>query len=116
MAVLAPMPSMSESTAVMVNEGVLRKERTEKRKSYMKSVNHQRSQMSRTSSCIFTMPLNSSIARLRASRAGNPEFFKVGNSAVEMILQLAIQVAIHLLATEPVHELPHEPLPSLKMS
>ena len=37
MAVVAPMPSMSESTAVMVNDGVLRKERTEKRRSYAKS-------------------------------------------------------------------------------
>jgi hypothetical protein len=33
MAVVTPMPNMSESTAVMVNEGVLRKDRIENERS-----------------------------------------------------------------------------------
>src|SRR5438067_12063967 len=56
-----------------IRDGVLKKERREKRRSYARSRPHLVSQTSRTSSCICVRPPNSKLACLRASAAGRPD-------------------------------------------
>ena len=106
---MAPIPSASESTAVAVNEGLRRKDLAEKRRSYTKSRSHRVSQTSRTSSRTCVRPPSSSAACPASFRFRTDRMHQIGDAAVQVIAEFAIEAVFQISAPEPVEYLPHSP-------